>query len=58
MEMKLFIAEHPQLAEAEVNNWLQQSSVEVHHVAQSQSERNGRFVFVVTIYYRKSEVAE
>ena len=51
MEVKLFIAENPQAAEEQVNGWLQRSTPKVHHVGQSQSERNGRFVFVITIYY-------
>lgn len=53
MEVKLFIAENPQLAENLVNDWLQGSPVRVHHVGQSQSEKNGRFVFVISIYYTK-----
>jgi hypothetical protein len=51
MEVKLFIAENPQLAESQINEWLQHSTAKVHHVGQSQSERNGRFVFVISIYY-------
>ncbi|HEX6913796.1 MAG TPA: hypothetical protein VF145_01060 [Chitinophagaceae bacterium] len=52
MELKLFIAENPRMAEAEVNEWLKSSSARVDHVSQSQSEKNGRFVFVISIYYR------
>lgn len=51
MEVKLFVAENPQLAESQVNEWLQHHAARVHHVAQSQSEKNGRFVFVISIYY-------
>jgi hypothetical protein len=53
MEVKLFIAENPQLAESQVNDWLQSNPARVQHVAQSQSEKNGRFVFVISIYYSK-----
>lgn len=51
MEVKLFVAEHLQQAEMQVNQWLQSHPVNVHHVGQSQSERNGKFVFVISIYY-------
>ena len=51
MKLKLFIDESPPLAEQQVNEWLLKSPIEVHHVAQSQSEKNGRFVFVISIYY-------
>jgi hypothetical protein len=53
MEVKLFVAENPQLAESQVNDWLQTNPARVHHVGQSQSEKNGRFVFVISIYYTK-----
>ena len=53
MEVKLFVAENPLLAETQVNQWLQTHPARVHHVGQSQSEKNGRFVFVISIYYTK-----
>lgn len=53
MEVKLFIAEKPEAAESEINSWLQHNNARVHHVCQSQSEKNGRFVFVISIYYSK-----
>jgi hypothetical protein len=53
MEVKLFIAENPQLAESEINTWLKSSTARVHHIGQSQSEKNGKFVFVISIYYTK-----
>jgi len=54
MEVKLFIAEKPELAEAQINDWLSSNGAIVHHVCQSQSEKNGRFVFVISIYYSKN----
>ncbi len=54
MEVKLFIAENPATAEEQVNDWLQSNPAKIHHVAQSQSEKNGRFVFVMSIYYTLS----
>lgn len=53
MEVKLFVAENPNQAESQVNEWLQINPAKVHHVGQSQSERNGRFVFVISIYYTR-----
>jgi hypothetical protein len=53
MEVKLFVAENLQSAELQVNDWLQSCTAKVHHVGQSQSEKNGRFVFVISIYYSK-----
>lgn len=51
MEVKMFVTENPANAEAQVNEWLRSNPAKVHHVAQSQSEKNGRFVFVMSIYY-------
>jgi hypothetical protein len=52
MEVKTFISDRPELAEIEINEWLQQNKVHIHHIGQSQSERNGRFVFVITLFFR------
>ena len=53
MQVKLFIAENPYSAELQVNEWLQSNAASIHHIGQSQSEKNGRFVFVISIYYTK-----
>lgn len=47
----MFVADNLPAAEQEVNEWLQSVSAAVRHVSQSQCERNGRFVFVISIFY-------
>ena len=47
----MFVADNLPAAEQEVNEWLQGISAAVRHVSQSQCERNGRFLFVISIYY-------
>ncbi|MBD0284811.1 MAG: hypothetical protein ICV79_05220 [Flavisolibacter sp.] len=51
MKMKMFIDKDPLIVEAGVNEWLQQHDVHIKHITQSQSEKNGKFVFVVSLYY-------
>jgi hypothetical protein len=53
LEVKSFVSDHPETVEKNINEWLQLNSVMVQHVGQSQSERNGRFVFVITIFYTR-----
>ena len=47
----MFVADNLPAAEQEVNEWLQGISAAVRHVSQSQCERNGRFVFVISVFY-------
>lgn len=49
--MKIFTASTIPLVEKEVNEWLQAHNVKLLHVAQSQSEKGGRFVFTVSLFY-------
>jgi len=51
MEVKTFIADDPKNVEKDVNEWLTTNNVSIHHIGQSQSERNGRFVFVISVFY-------
>ncbi|MBD0376479.1 MAG: hypothetical protein ICV51_12705 [Flavisolibacter sp.] len=51
MKMKMFIDKDPLIVEAGVNEWLQQHDVHIKHITQSQSEKNGKFVFVISLYY-------
>jgi hypothetical protein len=52
--VKMFI--HSNLADAEkdISQWLKQNDVTIHHIAQSQSEKGGNFVFVLTIFYTEA----
>lgn len=49
--LKVFTASTISLVEEEVNEWLQAQNVKLLHVAQSQSEKGGRFVFAVSLFY-------
>ena len=53
LEVKSFVGDRPELVEATINEWLQDNEVVVHHIGQSQSERNGRFVFVISLFYAR-----
>lgn len=54
MEVKMFSSANPAEVEIEVNHWLQQNKVQVQHIGQSQSEKNGRFVFVISLFYQRA----
>jgi hypothetical protein len=49
--VKMFIHQNPREAEGEIQLWLQQNSVTLHHVSQSQSEKGGNFIFIITLIY-------
>ena len=51
LEVKMFVNNQPIDAEKEVGQWLKENDVTIHHIAQSQSEKNGSFVFVITLFY-------
>ena len=52
-KVKLFILSNPESAEDKLQEWLQtKHDIEIDHIVQSQSERNGRFLFIVSIFYR------
>lgn len=53
MEVKMFVCNNPHHAEREVNEWLFQQNVRVCYVTQSQSERGGKFLFVISVFYKK-----
>jgi hypothetical protein len=54
MELKMFVHNNPDAAEKEINEWLQNHKINVCHITQSQCERQGRFVFVVSVFYKKA----
>ena len=51
VQVKMFIHNNPKEAEKEIEHWLKENDVIIHHIAQSQSEKNGSFVFVITLFY-------
>jgi hypothetical protein len=55
MEVKIFV--HPSVvaAEAAINEWLSANPVQVEYIGQSQCEHGGRFVFTLSLFYKKRE---
>jgi hypothetical protein len=51
MEMKMFVSSDSISVEKNVNDWLVKNNVSVHHIGQSQSEKNGKFVFTLSVFY-------
>ena len=52
-KVKLFILSSPEAAEEKLQEWFQaHQDIEIDHIGQSQSERNGRFLFIISIFYR------
>jgi hypothetical protein len=54
LQVKMFIHTDPNEAEQSVSQWLKQNDVAIDHITQSQSEKNGKFVFVLTVFYRQN----
>lgn len=52
LKVKMFVHNNPKEAEKEVEQWLAKNDVTIQHLAQSQSEKNRNFVFVITLFYR------
>jgi hypothetical protein len=50
-QIKMFVHSNPIDAEKAIGEWLQENDVRIHHIAQSQSEKGGKFVFVITLFY-------
>jgi hypothetical protein len=59
MEVKMFVCSNPVSAEKEVAQWLAHNPVTITHITQSQSERGGAFLFVLSVFYtRRATVME
>jgi hypothetical protein len=54
LHIKMFIHNDPHEAESAISEWLQENPVSVQYITQSQSEKGGHFVFVVSVFYQKS----
>jgi hypothetical protein len=48
---KLFIRKDLDGLEEEVNDWISSNNIQVSHFAQSQCERRGFLLFVLTVFY-------
>ena len=51
LKMKLFTDSTHSLVETRVNEWLQHHNVSIAHVGQSQSEKGGKFLFAISLFY-------
>ena len=51
VQVKMFVHNQPKEAEKAIAQWLKENDVIIHHIAQSQSEKGGSFVFVLTLFY-------
>ncbi|MBO9682657.1 MAG: hypothetical protein J7502_08330 [Flavisolibacter sp.] len=55
LEVKMFVYNQPKDAEKAVSQWLKENDVTIHHIVQSQSEKNGNFVFVITLFFVQND---
>jgi len=51
----MFVYNQPKEAEKAVSQWLKENDVTLHHIVQSQSEKNGSFIFVITLFYMPND---
>jgi len=51
LKMKVFTESTHALVEARVNEWLQHHKVTVAHIGQSQSEKGGKLLFTISLFY-------
>ena len=51
MQMKMFLHREPEAAEKTLNDWLERTPVKIYHVVQSQSENQGKFMLIVSVFY-------
>jgi len=54
LQVKMFVHGNPIDAEKAIGQWLKQNDVTIHHITQSQSEKNGSFVFVVSLFFQQN----
>jgi hypothetical protein len=52
--LKTFVHQNIDEAEKAINNWLELNDITIQHIGQSQSEKNGRFVFVISLFYQRA----
>ncbi len=51
MQVKLFVHNSLEEVETGLNQWLSSQEIQIRHIVQSQSEKQGRFVFVISVFY-------
>lgn len=50
-QVRIFIDKDPKEAEKNINAWLRENKVFIHHIGQSQGEKGGNFIFSISIFY-------
>jgi len=55
VQVKMFVHNNPKDAEKAIEHWLKENDVTIHHIAQSQSEKGGSFIFVLTLFYMQND---
>ena len=55
MEVKLFVHNSAYEAEAALKVWLIKENASIQYIGQSQSEHGGKFVFIVSVFYKKAD---
>jgi hypothetical protein len=55
IQVKMFVHNNPKDGEQAIEQWLKENDVTIHHIAQSQSEKGGSFVFVLTLFYLQND---
>jgi hypothetical protein len=57
IQMKMFVHNTLETVESEVNKWMaEHPRFQVQHIVQSQSEKQGKFLFVLSFFYRNLTV--
>lgn len=56
--LKTFVYHNIAEAEEKVNHWLQNNDITIEHFVQSQCEKGGAFMFVISIVYSRNAVNE
>jgi hypothetical protein len=51
MKMKIFSGNSYEQTEVEVNDWLSSHQVMIRHICQSQCERNGKLLFLISVFF-------
>jgi hypothetical protein len=51
IKMKIFSGSDFNQTESEVNTWLSQNAIRIDHICQSQCERNGKLLFLVSVFF-------
>jgi hypothetical protein len=52
LQVKIFVHQNFTDAENSISSWLEENRVQIQHIGQSQSEKGGKFIFTVSVFYR------